>query len=313
MNIRELVQSTGRVKGRGKREVFQKKFGSIYLFNKTVQVPKGGGAIIVNMMIGGVTDMIRVGGKRTPVAYHKVSLAINIGDENKQEYTTEGLINAVRATHKKYADENEFPPQDVLKVVLDHPADFFPNATVFKTSNADGYTVISNQIPYDSEIRVWCSCSDYYWTFQYYNMQTYSKNNTGSVNLYGSSNYPKTYNYKSERGKNAKAPLRNPSRSPGMCKHLMLLLAMLMKEKVITDGKNGLTKFYNANYTQFIQKNKKQRVTQVEYEQILKNYQKDHKTLVQQRREIRESSPSVVQRTNFNSKNGKFGWEKKRR
>ena len=136
MNIRELIQSTGRVKNRGKNVVFQKKFGSIYLYNKTVQVPKGGGAIIVNMMIGGVTDMIKSGGKRTPVAYHKVSLALNIGDDGKKEYTTEELISTVRLMHKKYADENEFPPQDVLKVVLDHPADFFPDATVFKTSNA---------------------------------------------------------------------------------------------------------------------------------------------------------------------------------
>ena len=77
MNIKELIQSTNRVKNRGKRDVFSKKFGSIYLYNKTVQVPKGGGVIVVNMMIGGVTDMIKVGGKRTPIAYHKVSLAIN--------------------------------------------------------------------------------------------------------------------------------------------------------------------------------------------------------------------------------------------
>lgn len=313
MNIRELIQSTGRVKNRGKNVVFQKKFGSIYLYNKTVQVPKGGGAIIVNMMIGGVTDMIKSGGKRTPVAYHKVSLALNIGDDGKKEYTTEELISTVRLTHKKYADENEFPPQDVLKVVLDHPSDFFPDATVFKTSNAEGYTVVTNHIPIDSEIQVWCSCSDYYFTFQYYNMQTPSKDNRGYVNLYGAKGYPKIYNYRSERGKNSKVPLRNPGRNPGMCKHLMLLLAMLMKDKVVNDGKNGLTKFYNANYNQFIKNNKKQRVSQIEYENILKSYQKDHKILNQQRNLTHYISGNKVEKSSFSPKNGKFSWEKKRK
>lgn len=313
MNIRELVQSTGRVKNRGKNEVFQKKFGSIYLFNKTVQVPKGGGAIVVSMMIGGVTDMIKAGGRRTPVAYHKVSLAINIGDEGKKEYTTEELISAVRLSHRKYADENEFPPQDILKIVLDHPSDFFPDATVFKTSNADGYTLVKNHIPFNSEIQVWCSCSDYYWTFQYYNMQTPCKNNRGFVNLYGNKGYPKTYNYRSERGKNSKNPLRNPGRNPGMCKHLMLLLALLMKEKVVDDGKNGLTKFYNANYKEFIKNNKKQRVSQNEYEQIIKEYKKDHKILNQQRNEVHYSMGNKVSKSYFNPKNGKFSWDNKKK
>ena len=81
-----------------------------------------------------------------------------------------------------------------------------------------------------------------------------AKDNRGYVNLYGAKGYPKIYNYRSERGKNSKVPLRNPGRNPGMCKHLMLLLAMLMKDKVVNDGKNGLTKFYNANYNQFIKK-----------------------------------------------------------
>ena len=86
MNIKELIRSTNVVKNRGKRAVFQKKFGSIYLYNKTINVAFGGSAIIVNMMIGGVTDMIRTGGKRTPVAYHKVSLALKKVNKAKEKY-----------------------------------------------------------------------------------------------------------------------------------------------------------------------------------------------------------------------------------
>ena len=110
-----------------------------------------------------------------------------------------------------------------------------------------------------------------------------------------------------------KNPLRNPSRSPGMCKHLMLLLAMLMKDKVINDGQNGLTKFYNANYNQFIKNNKKQRVSQAEYDNILKRYKKDHRIMNEQRNLTHYISGNKIEKMNFNSKNGKFGWEKKRR
>lgn len=310
MNIKELISSTNQVKNRGKRAAFQKKFGSIYLYNKTINVFKGGSAIVVNMMIGGVTDMIKSGGKKTPVAYHKVSLALN--NISKEEYTAEELVQAVRLNHKKYADENEWPPQDVIQLVLDHPSDFFNEATVFPTPDGKDFVVLSNNIPEDSEIQVWCSCSDYYWTFQYYNMQTPCKDNRGTINLYGSKDYPKTYNYRSVRGRESKAPLRNPARKPGMCKHLMLLLAMLMKDGIVKDSKNGLTKFYRANYSKFIKGNKKERVSQTEYDNVLKSYRKDQRKLVEQRREFNLKAGNVVKRA-FDAKRGKFDWEKNKR
>jgi hypothetical protein len=75
LNIKELIASTNRVKNRDQATVFQKKFGSIYAFNKDITIFKGGNAIIINMIIGGVTDYIKMGGKRQPVPFHKVSLA----------------------------------------------------------------------------------------------------------------------------------------------------------------------------------------------------------------------------------------------
>ena len=310
MNIKELIRSTNEVKNRGKRAVFQKKFGSIYLYNKTINIIKGGSAIVVNMMIGGVTDMISSGGKRTPVAYHKVSLALN--NISKAEYTARELVDIVRFQHKKYTNVEEYSDQEVIQIVLDNPSSFFEDATVFPTPDGKDFVVVSNNIPEDSEIQVWCSCSDYYWTFQYYNMQTYNKDNRGTVNLYGNKDYPKVYNYKSERGKKAKAPLRNPGRRPGMCKHLMLLLAMLMKDNVVHDPKNGLTKYYKANYSKFIKGNKKERVSQGEYDNILKSYMKDHKKLVEQRRTFNLQAGNVINKA-FNSKSGRFNWENKRK
>ena len=295
MNIKELINSTNRVPGRGKSSVFQKKFGGIYAFNKKVTIFKGGNAIIINMMIGGVTDMIKVGGQRKPVAYHKVALALNIGKDGKRDYTGDELVTLIRMNHKEYENEEDWPKWAVLQAALDRPDAFFDNATIFKTTNADGYTVITNNIPEDSEVQVWCSCSDYYWTFQYYNMQV--RNDDGScLNLYGSSGYAKTYNYKSEKGKSSKMPLRNPSRSPGMCKHLMLLVAMLMEDEVISDPKNGLKKYYKANYSSFIKGNEKSRVSEGTLARMQQKYEKDHRVLNEQRNNAHYSSGNKVER-----------------
>lgn len=312
MNIKELIRSTNAVKNRGKREVFQKKFGSIYLYNKTMDVTNQGSAIVVNMMIGGVTDMIKSGGKRTPVAYHKVSIALN--NVEKERYTPEQLVNLIRLQHKKLANKEEYSDQEIIEKVLNNPADFFKDATVFPTPKGDHFIVVSNNIPEDSEIQVWCSCSDYYWTFQYYNMQTPCKGNKGVTNLYGNKDYPKVYNYRSERGKSAKAPLRNPSRNPGMCKHLMLLLAMLMKDNVVHDPKNGLTKYYKANYNEFIKGNKKKRVSFKEYNDMLSLYKRDQRELSQQRRIFNLQSGNIGSKvtSKFNPKTGVHTFKRKK-
>lgn len=331
MNIRELIQSTNKVKNRGDSSVFKKKFGSIYAYNKNVTIARGGSAIIVNMVIGGVTDFIKSGGKRVPVAYHRVALAIN--KVNKHEYTPEQLVDVIRTKYKEYSDEDEWKAPDILKNVLENPNKFFPGYTVFPTTNSKGYVVVENRISDDSEIQVWCSCSDYYWTFQYYNMQDKGKSGA-STNLYGDRGYPTSYVYKSERGKKASAPLRNPGRNPGMCKHLMLLLAMLIKENVIQDKEGKLIKSYSVEYNKFLKNKEKERVSSTEYENMISSYSKDQSILNKQRRLTRISpdekgsnfdaekgthswnkmfKASSGKNVQFNPKNGKFGWENKSR
>ena len=103
MNLKELIASTNRVKNREQSKVFQKKFGSIYAFNKNVTIAKGGNAIIVNMIISGVTDMVKMGGRRSPVPFHKVSLALNVGKEGKIDYTAAELVKSIRANNREYA------------------------------------------------------------------------------------------------------------------------------------------------------------------------------------------------------------------
>jgi hypothetical protein len=276
MNIRQLIESTNQVKNRDQASALKKKFGSIYAYDKRASIEENGRVVTISMLISGRTDFIKQGGKRTPVPYHKVSIAINIGEEGRKEYTPEELVSEIRLNYSKYANEKEYVDKDILKEVAEKPDKFFKGATVFKTLKGGKYMVVKNKISEDAPIQVWCSCSDYYWTFQYYNIQTPVKTKTGKLlgclNLYATKDYPKVYNHRSEAGKKSKRPLRNPGRHPGMCKHLMLLLAMLMKDDVVKPGKSELGQEYELNYTKFFKNNIKERISDTEFERKLAKY-----------------------------------------
>lgn len=311
MNLEELIASTNRVNHRDMSSVFRKKFGSIMAFNKKASVGGLGNVIVVSMMIGGVTDFIKSGGKRTPVPYHKVALAINVGEDGYKEYTAAALVEEIRKRTKEF---DGLPDPAVLEGALKDPTKFFEGWTLFQKSNNKGFVIVRNQIPKESQVQVWCSCSDYYWTFEYYNIQ--NKNSKGaSLNYYSqaSSAYPKTYRHQSAAGKKSKRPMRNPGRHPGMCKHLMLLVAMLMKESVLKDS-NGLSKFYEANFEEFIEgKMKKERLDQDKFARVMEEYKKGQRDLSAQRRRYNYMTGSKAPRkdSTYNRKTGRYTWEDK--
>ena len=283
MNIKQLIASTGRIgKGRSRSEVFSKKFGAIYLYNQMATVRKMGTSVTVSMIIGGVTDMISSGGQKQPVAYHKVSLAIN-GIE-QEYYKPDELVAKLRRDYQEFADVDKWNSNDILHAAIEAPQKYFPGYTLFRATNDsnNGYCVVSNKIPEDAEIQVWCSCSDYYWTMQFYNCEN-------DVDL--NKQYPQRYIPKTEKGFEAfkkGQPLRNPGRHPGMCKHLMLLLATLMDKGIIEDKNSGLKKYYKANYANFDMK--KQRLTMDQYEKRISEYQRDHDIKLEQRKLYHDTS-----------------------
>lgn len=300
MNIRELIASTNAVKNRDQASAFKKKFGSIFAYDKRVAIEEYGRVVTISMLIGGVTEFVKMGGRRTPVPYHKVAIAINVGEKGRKSYTAEELVRTIRANLSKYRDEEEWKAGDILKEVMNRPGDFFEGATVFKASTGSGYVVVKNEISEDAPIQVWCSCSDYYWTFQYYNIQTPVKDingkSLGSVNLYGSKDYPKSYNYRSEAGKKSKRPMRNPGRHPGMCKHLMLLLAMLMKDRVVKTKDTSLGKVYEVDYKKFLENNVKSRVSSGEYERMVTQYKEGQRAVNNQRNLIHYNSGNKTEK-----------------
>jgi len=90
--------------------------------------------------------------------------------------------------------------------------------------------------------------------------------------------------------------MRNPGRNPGMCKHLMLLVAMLMEDEIITDTKGGLTKYYKANYDEFLKGNEKKRVSQATFERKMEQYERGHRLMNDQRNTAHYMSGNKTER-----------------
>ena len=298
MNISELLKFTSYVKGYDAKNTFsQKRFGSIYFFNKVARVKPNSSILEVSMMIQGSTDKIlpaKEAASRS-VAAHKVMIAIR-GVE-QEVLSAEQLCRRMRLNNSAYKDEEAYPDDDLLAIALDPERKPFEGKTIMPQANGS-YVLITDQIKKDNEIRVWCSCSSYYWVFQYYNVEN-------NVDIWGKA--PARYIPKTKAGFEAfskNQPMRNPGRHPGMCKHIMLLLALLMDSDVIGEARS-IVRNYKANIERF---KKVDRMTSEQYNKIIKEYASDHRRLNQKRDVSRTESAGFASLAGMQRKN--VGWSK---
>lgn len=298
MNISELLKSTSYVEGYGAQNTFQnKKFGSIYLYNKMVRTKPNSSIIEVTMMIRGTSDMIYPAKEATgrSVGVHKVMVAIR-GVEQKV-VNADTLVGLMRQQHPEYKDEEAFPKEDLIARAISPDYKPFEGKTVMPQANGT-YVIITDKISKENDIRVWCSCSSYYWVFQFYNVEN-------NVDIWGKA--PARYIPKTKKGWEAfqkNKPVRNPGRHPGVCKHIMLLLALLMDSEVVAEAR-GVVRNFNANIERF---KKVDRLSQSEYDKLTKEYASDHRRKLQQRDMNRTESAGYAQLAGLQRKN--VGWNK---
>lgn len=276
VTIQQLIDSTNTVKGYDTQTTFsKKKFGAIYAFNK-VATPKPENSIIeISMMIKGVTDIVHLKSKDRPVAIHKVLMAIK-GVKQEILSRTE-LISRMKLKYVELREEDK--EEVIIARALDPNKKPFENRTVMQV-NQDKFVVLDDKISNDAEIHVWCSCSSYYWVFQYYNIDN-------DVNL-PRYNKPMNYKYKTKAGIQAalnRKPMRNPNKAYGMCKHLQLLLALLMDSKTVsatTSGAKAINKEYHLNIGRF---KKVERLSPVEYKKLQTKFKHDREIKSNERKE----------------------------
>ena len=266
MNISQLLQSTQWVNREyGPSYTFgYKPFGEILLYNKKVQTKPGFSIIEVSMMIGAKTDSVETG-------HHKVMLTIS--GVKQQTMQAETLANLIRQENKSLADKKN---EELVILALEGKP--LKERTVMSNQNGT-YTVIEDNIEKDSEILVWCSCSNYYWVWQYYNVEN-------GVDIFGS--LPAKYTPRTEAGREAlraNKPMKNPGRHPGMCKHIMLLLALLMdtdsgSSNVLKEARS-ITRSYKANIQRFEKVN---RLTDSAFKELMASWEEELKGKVARER-----------------------------
>jgi hypothetical protein len=237
VSIKDLLESTYSVeitkeKGANTRHpsyVFSHKtFGHVYASNKTVIYKPNYNIIEMNMIIGSSTEKGR--------SAHRVSIALS--GIKHEEYTTSELIALVRSENKKIGEEED--DTFILNAILNESKLLKNKVILQKDTNKNKFIVFSSHIPLTAEIRTMCSCSDYFYTFAWYN---------SDHNCLIGRRPPKYISYTTLSGKEKKSlvPVRNPRKKMGVCKHLLLFLALLMNGKVITESK-PITSSFNKSF-----------------------------------------------------------------
>lgn len=334
MNISELIQSTNQVQQTttinedgerertpryGAKNTFQNKpFGAIYFYNKLV-TPKADKSILeISMLIKGVTEKVMAGKshEKKPVEAHRVM--IQISGVKQTVMSAPQLAQAIRKEHPELGDEEQFSDGDVIEMALTsnipngNPPELLKGKTIIRRSYnrtinkgtgeekvVGTFVVVDNDIDKNCQIRVWCSCSSYYWTFQYYNVQK-------DVDIFG--NLPEKYSHKTKRGLEAfqkNKPIRNPGRHPGMCKHIMLLLAMLMDVGTVS-GIGNVAKQYKANISRFM---KAEKLDDTGFRQLLGKFKREMKKLESSRKVNSAPGYGATPKANKNKSSYK-GWNR---
>jgi hypothetical protein len=118
-----------------------------------------------------------------------------------------------------------FSTEELLDLLLEEGYQPLKDKTIIQKSTAGRkFIVVPNNIPYNSvDIMTRCSCSDYFYTWAYYN----ANHNC----LIGTR--PPAYARKKTKADGSFITIRNPKQRPGVCKHLMLFIAVLMKGGLI--------------------------------------------------------------------------------
>ena len=221
MNIDELLKSTiemgyldayfhGRPENRRAPEfALKKQFGNIY-WDNLVMAYKGD-IIELTLVMGTATDIHK--------SAHRIAIALKGIDYD--EVTETELTNLIKIKNPGLVDERK---EDIISKVLEKNFQPLEGKTIVQKSTTEKkFFILPNKIDTSVQIAVKCTCSDFYYSWAWYNA------NHGC--LIGKR--PPAYKRVYTDDKNRFRTLRNPHKIPGMCKHVLLFLALLMKGGLI--------------------------------------------------------------------------------
>ena len=251
-----------------------KEVGDIYFYNKTVIAKPRYSIVEITMMVKGKTEMVKKAGGLSTMAAHRVMIAIR--GVRQRIVSAKQLANNMRFAYPKdYGDKEKFSDEELVKRAIEGKVKPFKHSTVIPLEKqSDKYVILQDDIPNDAIVRVWCSCSSYFWSFQYYNIKAGANilKSDYSKGSYGAYRYRTKAGYEAfKKGK----PLRNPKQVPGMCKHLLLLVALLTQSKTIGESSKEVRKNLSKYQLHAHKFTSEEHISKEEYEKLMEDYKTD--------------------------------------
>lgn len=268
VNPRSMLVNTIKKKGFGNKpqatlshslpDAIRKPFGEIYYNNKVVLYDEDLHIIEIRMTMGTKTETAYDG-------YHVVRLAIYnpdgvVYDSLKDLYKAE--ISNIKSKRKggpgadpqkdmaalrkamkgQPVKDGSLPESDSEKFEVD-AGELLGNLTGFIIPVADTSRASMGQsfaesgkvfylrspITPNSLVRVSCTCSDYYYTISPYNYKA-------GAHLGPKPTFPST--------SNKVKPVRNQQKNPGLCKHLMMMVVLLLNGGILSGANSNKAKYW---------------------------------------------------------------------
>lgn len=225
MNIGQLIASSAQIESRttkgeqrySQENALNKPFGQVLQYNKTVLYKPSFSIVEVGMYIRAKTQK--------GVSGHFAQVAIKGVDMEEKDQSE--VFKYLRQ-HKKAL--KDFSDQDLHDYINKGGNVYYGKIVMQSRNNVNKYLVMNKNVPLDAEIRVRCSCASYFWDCAWYNAKA------GCHIGAAPPAYPKF------RLPDYDGPKRNIHQVPGACKHIMLLLSMLMKDGFLAGGTDEFDK-----------------------------------------------------------------------
>ena len=232
MKISELIASSAKIRSKNvsghysANYVFgHKQFGHVLSYNKTVLYKPSSSIVEIGMMITAVTEKGKTG--------HFCQIALR-GVEMEAKSAEEVFAHIRNRGKGKMAQADD----DELRDYIAAGNTVYNNKYVVQSrNNSNVYLVMNKNISPDTDCRVRCSCASFLFDVAWYN---------ADHNCLIGSRPPADPRF--QLGLKTET-VRNIDKVPGLCKHLMLLVSMLLKDGFIQGGTDDITAYLEGGGT----------------------------------------------------------------
>jgi len=229
MNLRQLISTTRSVKTNmwdPSKDFRSREFGQIIDCNVKGNYNPRFKTLTVTLYIKSKSQdqrKISEGLGDTVISTHTAAITF----KNIVEHTID-----IQEKVQEYNSLNPEHPIESVQDIIDKMKESEPDLVPVEIT--DDYIVFRTRVDFTTECRVKCTCAHFYYTFAYYCAQ---------AGAYIGDNVAPYKAMNRVKEKRSKPKYRNSNRVPGLCKHLQLLIQLILKTD---NGINGNMEYANS-------------------------------------------------------------------